>query len=218
MKTTYLNTARVPHNCLLMLVTNFRSPTGEVVMANYATWPIQCVQNGIKAQWHDLQARTARQGFRKDTHPPKPTPYTFGKIFTMRQSRLSIIFAVALFFKCYALTVALPMAKAEDGSLEQDAFTSLLNDEATENSLGDAELSSMTKSRAPKVIVIAADANLWRDLRVLHNGLPLYKRRVDENNQVVEHKDVGQDLTIPILRRDTMRCMVGRVYRPCWEV
>lgn len=165
-----------------------------------------------------IASQTARQGFRKDTHSSEPTPYTFWKIFTMRQSRLSIIFAVALFFKCYALTVALPTAKAEDGSLEQDAFTALLNDEATENSLGDAELSSMTKSRAPKVIVIAADANLWRDLRVLHNGLPLYKRRVDENNQVVEHKDVGQDLTIPIHRRDTMRCMVGRVYRPCWEV
>nr|ACT33940.1 prepromelanin concentrating hormone [Cichlasoma dimerus] len=136
----------------------------------------------------------------------------------MRQSLISIIFAAALFFKCYALAAALPMGKAEDGSLEQDVFTSLLNDEATENSQGGADLSVVTKARAPRVIVIAADANLWRDLRVLHNGLPLYKRRADENNQVVEHKDVGQDLTIPILRRDTMRCMVGRVYRPCWEV
>ncbi|KAM4720319.1 pro-melanin-concentrating hormone, like [Anableps anableps] len=136
----------------------------------------------------------------------------------MRQSLLSVTFAAALFLNCNALSVALPMGKTEDGSLEQEVFNSLLNDEATESSLADADLASVTRVRTPKVIVIAADPTVWRDLRLLQNGMSVYKRRSDESNQVGEHGDAGQQLNIPILRRDNMRCMVGRVYRPCWEV
>ncbi|XP_038590234.1 pro-melanin-concentrating hormone, like [Micropterus salmoides] len=135
----------------------------------------------------------------------------------MRQSLMSVFFAAALLIECHALSVALPMGKTDDGSLEQDAFTSLLTDEVAENSLTDADLAATGRTRGPRVIVVA-DPSLWRDLRVLHNGLSLYKRRADDSSQVIEHRDAGQDLTIPILRRDTMRCMVGRVYRPCWEV
>lgn len=110
------------------------------------------------------------------------------------------------------------MGKSEDlGSLDQDAFTSPLSDDS-ENSFGDAESPTVTKTKGPRLIVIAADPSLWRDLRVMHNGLSFYKRRADDYGQIVDHKDIGQDLSIPILRRDTMRCMVGRVYRPCWEV
>ncbi|XP_078127938.1 pro-melanin-concentrating hormone, like [Sander vitreus] len=135
----------------------------------------------------------------------------------MRQSLMSIIFAAALLIECYALSVALPMGKTDDGSLEQDTFASLLSDDATENGLGDEDLATAVKTRRQRVIVIA-DPSLWRDLRVLHSGVSLYKRRADDNSQVIEQRDAGQDLNIPILRRDTMRCMVGRVYRPCWEV
>ncbi|XP_040915180.1 pro-melanin-concentrating hormone, like [Toxotes jaculatrix] len=135
----------------------------------------------------------------------------------MRQSLMSVIFAAALLFRCYALLGALPMAKTEDGSLEQDTFASLLSDEATENSLSDAELGAAGKTRGPRVIIVA-DPSLWRDLRELNSGLSLYKRKANYNSQAIEHKDVGQDVSIPILRRDNMRCMVGRVYRPCWEV
>ncbi|KAG8010873.1 Pro-MCH [Nibea albiflora] len=135
----------------------------------------------------------------------------------MRQSLLSIIFAAALLFECYALSMALPMGKTEESSLEQDTFTTLLSDDLTENSLDDAELVAAGKARGPRVIVVA-DPSLWRDLRTLHNGLSLYKRRTDDNSQVIEHRGASQDVSIPILRRDTMRCMVGRVYRPCWEV
>lgn len=145
----------------------------------------------------------------------KPTLCTSWKIFTMRQSLMPVIFAAALFFECYTLSTGLPMGKTEDSSLEQDTFTSLLSDEVTENGLGEVDLATAGKTRAPRVIVVA-DPSLWRDLRSLHSGLSLYKRRADENSQVNDHR--GQDLNIPILRRDTMRCMVGRVYRPCWEV
>ena len=135
----------------------------------------------------------------------------------MRQSLMPVIFAAALLFECYALSVASPMGRADEGSLEQDTLASLLSDEASENGFGDAELATAGKTRGPRVIVIA-DPSLWRDLRALHGGLSLLKRRADDNSQVIEHRDAGQDLNIPILRRDTMRCMVGRVYRPCWEV
>ncbi|XP_042365764.1 pro-melanin-concentrating hormone, like [Plectropomus leopardus] len=134
----------------------------------------------------------------------------------MRQSLMSVIFAAALFFECYALSVAIPMGKTDDGSLEQDTLASLLSDEAPEN-FSEADLAPVGKTRGPRVIVIA-DPSLWRDLRVQHNGLSLHKRRADDNSVVIEHRDASQDLNIPILRRDTMRCMVGRVYRPCWEV
>lgn len=147
----------------------------------------------------------------------KPTLCTSWKIFTMRQSIMPVIFATALLFECYALSVALPMGKTEDSSLEQDTFTSLLSDEGIENTFGDADLAAAGKTRGPRVIVVA-DPNLWRDLRALHSGLSLYQKRADDNNQVIEHRGGSQDLSIPILRRDTMRCMVGRVYRPCWEV
>ncbi|KAF0031209.1 pro-melanin-concentrating hormone, like [Scophthalmus maximus] len=134
----------------------------------------------------------------------------------MRQSFVSVVFAAALLLKCYVLSGASPFPKTEDGYFEQDTFTSLLGDEATENNLSDADLGTGEKTSGSRVIVVA-DPGMWRDLRVLHNGLSLYKRRVDYNNQLSDHKDASQDLNIPILRRDNMRCMVGRVYRPCWE-
>ncbi|CAB1448026.1 unnamed protein product [Pleuronectes platessa] len=129
----------------------------------------------------------------------------------MRQSCMSIVFAAALIFKCCDLSGALPMGKAEDGSLEQETFAS------SENGFSDADLAGEEKPSGPRVIVVA-DPSVWRDLRVLHNGLSLYKRRADHSDQAAQHKDASQGGNIPILRRDNMRCMVGRVYRPCWEV
>uniref|UniRef100_A0A8D0DD07 Melanin-concentrating hormone n=1 Tax=Sander lucioperca TaxID=283035 RepID=A0A8D0DD07_SANLU len=90
----------------------------------------------------------------------------------MRQSLMSVIFAAALLIECYALSVALPMGKTDDGSLEQDTFASLLSDDATENGLSDADLAAAVKTRRQRVIVIA-DPNLWRDLRVLAVSLCL---------------------------------------------
>lgn len=151
---------------------------------------------------------------RSKTSEDNPSPLSRRlrpKIPTMRQSLLSVIFAAALFLNCTSMSLALPMAKTEDGSLEQEFFNSLLNDEAADS---DADLAAVTRTRTPKVVVIAADPTIWRDLRVLQNGLPVFKRRADEGNQVSE---LGAQQSIPILRRD-MRCMVGRVYRPCWEV
>lgn len=130
----------------------------------------------------------------------------------MRQSVMAVIFAAALLFECYSLSVAFPMSKTEDNSLEQDAFTSLLSEEGMDNSLDEADPAGASKPRGQRVIIVASPS-LWR---MLHNGL--YQKRSSDSNQVGAHKDAIQDLSIPILRRDAMKCMVGRVYRPCWEV
>lgn len=130
---------------------------------------------------------------------------------------MSVIFATALFFECCTMSVAIPMSKSEDGSLEQDAFGSLLSDEAAENSLGSAGAAAVGETGRPKVIVVG-DASLWKDLRALYKGLTLYKQRAGENGLILDRRDVFQDPSIAVIRRDTMRCMVGRVYRPCWEV
>ncbi|XP_061657708.1 pro-melanin-concentrating hormone, like [Syngnathoides biaculeatus] len=132
----------------------------------------------------------------------------------MRQSVICVVFATALLLHS---SCASPVGLAEDSSMEQDSFTSLLSGEVTESNRDETNLITDGKTRGRRVIVVA-DPSLWHDLRVLHNGLPVYKRRADDNSQVVERTNSGQDLSIPILRRDTMRCMVGRVYRPCWEV
>ncbi|XP_053704152.1 pro-melanin-concentrating hormone, like [Synchiropus splendidus] len=129
----------------------------------------------------------------------------------MRQSLMSLILGAALLFQCSSLSVSIPMGKTEDGLLEQEALASLLGDDATQNSLSEGDLAATGKPRRPRVIVVA-DPSVWKDLRMLQNGLSIYKRRAED-----EHRE-GQDINIPILRRDTMRCMVGRVYRPCWEV
>ncbi|XP_068191448.1 pro-melanin-concentrating hormone, like [Antennarius striatus] len=130
----------------------------------------------------------------------------------MRQSLMPVIFAAALLFECYGLSASFTTGSTEDLSLEQDA---VMGDELTDNILSNADLSAVGKASGKKVIVVG-DLSLWRDLRALHNGLSFLKRRADDNSKTIEHG--GQDLNIPILRRDTMRCMVGRVYRPCWEV
>uniref|UniRef100_A0A8C6KEW9 Melanin-concentrating hormone n=1 Tax=Nothobranchius furzeri TaxID=105023 RepID=A0A8C6KEW9_NOTFU len=90
----------------------------------------------------------------------------------MRQSFMSIIFAAALLFKYDALSAGLAMDKAEGGSLEQEAFNSLLSDEATESSLSDVDLGAMIKARVPRVIVVAADPSIWRDLWSFSSRLP----------------------------------------------
>ncbi|XP_056147084.1 pro-melanin-concentrating hormone, like [Lampris incognitus] len=135
----------------------------------------------------------------------------------MRHSAISILFAAALLFECYSLSVAIPMSKTEDGSLEEDTFNSLLSEEAAGNDFRGAEPAIVSNNEAPKVIVVA-DASLWRNLRMLDRGLPLYKQRAVESRLTFDRRDADQDPSFTVIKKDTMRCMVGRVYRPCWEV
>ncbi|XP_068609091.1 pro-melanin-concentrating hormone, like [Brachionichthys hirsutus] len=135
----------------------------------------------------------------------------------MRQSLMPIVFTAALLLACHGPSAALPMGNTEDSSLEQDAVTSMMSEELTDSILSDADLSTAGKARGKKVIVVG-NLSLWRNLRALNDGLSFLKRRADDHTKAIEKISAEQDLSVPILRRDTMRCMVGRVYRPCWEV
>lgn len=155
-----------------------------------------------------------KQDLSERSSSPTPTLCTIQKLFTMRQSIMSIIFAAAVLFECYARgsvyeSVALPVGKTDDISWEQDTFTSLPSNEEIEKSLSE-DLAAVGKTRGYTVV---GNPNL---LRALYNGLSLYQKRSDDNNLAIKHRDALQG-NIPNLRRDTMKCMVGRVYRPCWK-
>ncbi|XP_046906984.1 pro-melanin-concentrating hormone, like [Hypomesus transpacificus] len=117
----------------------------------------------------------------------------------MRPSVLSVLLAVALLSECFPPSGSTPLSKAEDSGLEPDA---LLADDPSE------DLAHLGSTR----IIVVGDAGLWRGMRGL-DRLPLYRQSVLERR---EGKD-AQDTGVSVYRRDTMRCMVGRVYRPCWE-
>nr|XP_046173424.1 pro-MCH 2 [Oncorhynchus gorbuscha] len=132
----------------------------------------------------------------------------------MRDSVLSVIFALALFLECYTPSMAIPMGKMEDTALEQDTLDSLLNEEVADKN------PDSVRSGSSKIIVLA-DLGMWKNL---NRGLPLYNLKAAaaglDRALTLDRREADQDLnpSISIVRRDTMRCMVGRVYRPCWEV
>lgn len=139
------------------------------------------------------------------------------KILAMRQAVVAVVFAAALLSERSSLSVASPTSKTEDDSLERDAFASLLREEGMDNGLDEADPAGAGKPRGQRVVVVASPSLL----RTLHDGL--YQKRSGGGggggNRVGAHNDATQDLMpLPILRRDVMKCMVGRVYRPCWEV
>ncbi|KAG7263778.1 hypothetical protein CRUP_034856 [Coryphaenoides rupestris] len=154
---------------------------------------------------------------------------------------LSVLFAAALFFQCYASpAAAIPRSKSDAAgvfSTEQEALSSLLLAEdpaAVEPSMGVAgdDDRQRRSGEGPRVIVMLADAAMLRSLRELDRGLSLYKqhpqrargewgslptldRRVEQ--QQGPGLGLGPEPSLGLLKRDTMRCMVGRVYRPCWD-
>ncbi|XP_048115365.1 pro-melanin-concentrating hormone, like [Alosa alosa] len=122
----------------------------------------------------------------------------------MKISIISVLLSVALLSECHLLTVsASPAGRTGDSSAEQDILAQLLDEEAGETS---------RDAGGPRVIVVG-DTSLWGTLRTLERGaLP--------HLATAERRDTNQEPNpnLSVLRRDTMRCMVGRVYRPCWEV
>ncbi|CAL8320948.1 unnamed protein product [Lota lota] len=144
----------------------------------------------------------------------------------MRQSvMMPALFATALIFQCYASADAVPMSKSDDGdsSLEQDTLSSLLlGEEATEQSMaGDDPPIAVGRTGGPRVIVMMADPAVLKNLR----ALSFYKqqqqqqqRRAGDNGLMMERRErlLGLEPGMALRKRDTMRCMVGRVYRPCW--
>ncbi|XP_059405069.1 pro-MCH 1-like [Carassius carassius] len=124
----------------------------------------------------------------------------------MKISVGTVLITVSLLSECYFRTAAIPMAKAEDTEPDLQGLSESLE----ENSLGYVPGNSR--------IIVVANSNLLRTLTSLNRGLPHLSP--PESLLSTERRDVGTDLSpsIAIIKRDTMRCMVGRVYRPCWEV
>ncbi|XP_036385695.1 pro-melanin-concentrating hormone, like [Megalops cyprinoides] len=144
----------------------------------------------------------------------------------MKVSSFSVLFAMALLSECYINSAAMPATKTEDASSEQDVLSPFLSDEVAENAFSPAKASNHANRGGNSKIIIVADAGIWKSNRALGRGLSLYKLQdleavlPPENVLTMESREPDQDpsSSISIARRDTMRCMVGRVYRPCWEV
>ncbi|TRY91869.1 hypothetical protein DNTS_017670 [Danionella cerebrum] len=121
----------------------------------------------------------------------------------MKLSFGTVFFTIALLSEGYFETSAIPVT-------ETDADLQSLTESLEENALR----SSPETSR----IIVVADSNLLRTLAALNRGV--LHQSLPEGLLSTERRDVAPEANpgIVIVRRDTMRCMVGRVYRPCWEV
>ncbi|XP_035247759.1 pro-melanin-concentrating hormone, like [Anguilla anguilla] len=150
----------------------------------------------------------------------------------MKPSSYCILFIMTLLSESYASSRAMSATKMEDGSSEQDVLSPFLSEEEVDNGLSPLPASrymvlaigKATKGGDLKIIVV--DTGIWKGARALARGLSLYKfqdpeaAQPPENIMTMERRGADQDVSsgIAIARRNTMRCMVGRVYRPCWEV
>ncbi|XP_030624077.1 pro-melanin-concentrating hormone, like [Chanos chanos] len=124
----------------------------------------------------------------------------------MKRSIFSFFLAVVLLSEFYLESSAMPMEKAEDITSDQDS----LDEGLAGNALSIAPASTR--------IIVVADPGLLRTLKVLDRGTTHLNG--PESVFTAERREVNQEPrpNIAIIKRDTMRCMVGRVYRPCWEV
>ncbi|XP_023653058.1 pro-melanin-concentrating hormone, like [Paramormyrops kingsleyae] len=143
----------------------------------------------------------------------------------------SLFIAMVLVSDCYIISPVMSMNKVEDSSSEREALSAFLNEEVAKGpfgsaaSGGDSGRNTGNKGAASRIIMVA-DAGLWRGPKMLGRGVALVRHRdlgvaiSPEDLLTTERRETSQDseLSIPIGRRDTMRCMVGRVYRPCWEM
>ncbi|XP_060886200.1 pro-MCH [Labrus mixtus] len=143
-------------------------------------------------------------------------------------SLYSLLYTLVLFSELSGLsaTAALPAAKAEDNAAEQYGLGLLLRDEpmaeraavpqAYRRSVPDNNVEDEEES--PKIIFVS-------DMRLKGHGVrglnPFFTRSFPLlTDQSVSYNPAEPSLKID--RRDTkldmLRCMIGRVYRPCWEV
>nr|AHB33368.1 prepromelanin concentrating hormone 2 [Platichthys stellatus] len=139
----------------------------------------------------------------------------------------SVVFTLVLFSELNSplVTVASPTTKGEDGVIEQDGLSSFLGDEPMmeqamvppvyrgslmlDNSIRDEEGN-------PKIFILSDMRQKGHGTRGLNSGLtrslPL----------LADHKmsRAPAEYSFKMDRRDTdfnmLRCMIGRVYRPCW--
>uniref|UniRef100_A0A3Q3MF23 Pro-melanin-concentrating hormone n=1 Tax=Mastacembelus armatus TaxID=205130 RepID=A0A3Q3MF23_9TELE len=134
----------------------------------------------------------------------------------------SVLFTLILFsdMSSHFLTIAMPATKVDDGRTDQDSLGFLLGDEPmTEPVL------------VPRVYrqTIWANHDCGRkqasDMRLRGHSIrgmnPAFIGKLPLlTDQSLRH--IPDEYSLKVDRRDTdidiLRCMIGRVYRPCWEV
>ncbi|KAG7225580.1 hypothetical protein INR49_004986, partial [Caranx melampygus] len=140
----------------------------------------------------------------------------------------SVLFTLVLFseLSSHLVTAAIPANKLEDGVIEQDGLGSLLgNEPLTEHAMAPpvyrrrlvVDNDDRDEDRNPKIIVLSDMRQKGHSLRGMNSAfsrsLPLLTDRS------LSHTPAEYSLKID--RRNTdldmLRCMIGRVYRPCWE-
>ncbi|XP_068995929.1 pro-MCH [Embiotoca jacksoni] len=136
----------------------------------------------------------------------------------------SVLFTLVLFaeLSSHRVTVAMPATKVEDGIMEQEGLGLIPGDEPlTEPDVIHQMYRRnlvLEEDANPKIIVISDLSLKGHGVRgpnpAVTRSLPLPRDRS------LSHTDPEYSLKID--RRnanlDMLRCMVGRVYRPCWEV
>lgn len=120
----------------------------------------------------------------------------------MKLTVFSVLFTIAFLSDGNIKSEALPLENIEDIDLIQDSTGEGL----AENTVGSGP--GVSK------IIMVADADL------LLRALKPLERKIPERILSPERKDGSPDLSpgISIIRRDTKLCMLGRVYRPCWDI
>uniref|UniRef100_A0A096M3M8 Uncharacterized protein n=1 Tax=Poecilia formosa TaxID=48698 RepID=A0A096M3M8_POEFO len=142
------------------------------------------------------------------------------------------------------VTVAIPSTTVEDGAAEQEGLdTFLSDDDVTEHAAVPLMYRrSLTNDGTSKIIVIP-DMNLeGQRIRGLNRRYPLVAERsldrtpdeftlkINKREKDLDSKYLGMsspsffhDYQIIVLTEfyfsilTVLRCMIGRVYRPCWE-
>lgn len=119
----------------------------------------------------------------------------------MKLTVFSVLFTIAFLSDGNIKSEALPLENIEDIDLIQDSAGEGL----AENTVGSGP--GISK------IIMVVDADLLRTPKALERKMP--ERILSPEGR---DRSPGLSPNISIIRRDTKMCMLGRVYRPCWEV
>ncbi|XP_041939998.1 pro-MCH isoform X2 [Alosa sapidissima] len=146
-----------------------------------------------------------------------------------------IVFALALLAKGNALVASavLGQSKLDEGRSEGDALSLLLGDEAPDDLMTPRRLSVQDnrlgdEDGATKIIILSDNGPGGFSLRshqlrsVLGRAFPLLASwRMDQAAAdwapQEGHPEPDDNLSVRRRDMDVLRCMIGRVYRPCWQ-
>ncbi|XP_071357892.1 pro-MCH [Trachinotus anak] len=140
----------------------------------------------------------------------------------------SVLFTLVLFseLSSHIVTAAIPAPKVEDGEIEQGGLGSLLGDESMSDHAVVPPMyrrhfvldnNDRDEDGNPKVIMVSDMRQKGHSLRGLN---PAFSRSLPLlTEQSLSHTPAEYSLKVD--RRNTeldmLRCMIGRVYRPCWD-